>query len=109
MLLSTKTRLTPIFYPHNTQVIGETIFHIPQGYTVDFVPKDYKLTTDIMELDKSYQKEGGTVIVNDLVLTKRAEIPADRYKEVQDFWNEYYKHNDQYIILKTVKDASTGK
>ncbi|MBI3314919.1 MAG: transglutaminase domain-containing protein, partial [Candidatus Omnitrophica bacterium] len=99
-------RVYPIFVASNTLVKNTNTYHVPEGYQVNFVPKDYQMGIDFMDVSADYRKDGQTVVVNTLTRMKRARVSPQRYGEVKAFRNELYKKNDQYIVLKAKSQVS---
>jgi|GEM_PF-207834 len=99
-------RVYPIFVASNTLVKNTNTYHVPEGYQVNFVPQDYQLGVDFMDVSADYRKDGQTVVVNSLTRMKRARVAPQRYGEVKALRNELYKKNDQYIVLKAVSQVS---
>ncbi len=97
---SQEHRKYPIFSPSNSLIKNINIYHIPDGFKVDFVPSNYSLTIDLMEVSANYLKKEDTVEVDSAYLIKRTTIPVERYSQVRDFRKELFTKSDQYIILK---------
>ena len=47
---SEDTRHYPIFVPTNSLIINRNTYHIPEGLKISFVPQDYNLETDFMQV-----------------------------------------------------------
>ncbi len=95
-----KDRTNPIFLPINSLIRHRNIYHVPDDYKVDFIPANYKLSFDFVDISAEYTSKSGMVTVDTVYRLKRATVPAKRYAEVKKFRNEVYKKNDQYIVLK---------
>jgi len=94
------SRLYPIFFPTNSIIKTTFVYHIGEGLKVDFVPKDYQMSFDFVDVSANYKHQENTITVNSIYRIKRATIPPGRYKEVKDFRDALDSKNDQYIILK---------
>lgn len=103
---ASKDRQFPIFYPSNSLIENTNIYHVPEGFKVDFVPANYALNIDFAQVSGDFRQSADSVTVNTVYRLKRARIESKRYGEVRKFRQELYKKNDQYIILKKKSTAS---
>ena len=67
---------------------------------MDFVPADYDLQTNFMQVTTKYTQGDDTVTVESIYRLKRAILPAQGYADVKKFRDELDKKNEQYIVLK---------
>ena len=67
---------------------------------INFVPPDYDLNTDFMEVSVKYTRGDGTITVESSYRLKRAAIPVQGYAELKKFREDMDKKNDLYIVLK---------
>ncbi|MBI4308946.1 MAG: DUF3857 and transglutaminase domain-containing protein [Candidatus Omnitrophica bacterium] len=93
-------RKHPIFLPSNSLIKNTNVYHVPEGYKVDFVPENYKLGIDFVDVSADYANGGSAVTVNTEYRMKRASMPPQRYGQVKQFRDELTKKDDQYIVLK---------
>jgi hypothetical protein len=99
-------RLNPIFVPSNTVIKNQNTYHVPEGFKVSFVPSNYSLGIDFMDVSVNYLNKDATVEINSLFRTKRATMPVERYAQIRDFRKELFKKMDQYIVFKKNADIS---
>jgi len=104
---SAQERKYPIFVPANSLIRNTNTYHVPDGYKIDFVPQDFKMSIDFVDVSANYDAKGDSVTVNTVYRMKRALIPAQRYPEIRDFRKELSKKSDQYIILRQRSHASS--
>lgn len=90
----------PIFVPTNSLIKNSNTYHIANGLKVDFVPADYDLQTNFMQVTTKYTQGDNTVTVESIYRLKRAVLPAQAYAEVKKFRDELDKKSQQYIVLK---------
>ncbi len=90
----------PIFVPTNSLIINRNTYHIPEGLKINFVPPDYNLETDFMQVSVKYTKGDGTITVESVYHLKRATIPVQGFADVKKFRDELDKKNELYIVLK---------
>ncbi len=106
---SSKDRKFPLFIPNNSLIKNTNTYHIPAGYVIDFLPADYDLGIDFLDVSMHYTKGDAQVVVDGVSRMKRATVSSSRYEEVKAFRNELYKKNDQYIVLKKTNVSSEAK
>ncbi len=97
---SEDNRSYPIFIPTNSLIISRNTYHIPNSLEISFVPRDFSLATDFMQVTSKYTRGDGTITVENIYHLKRAAIPVQGYAGVKNFSDELAKKNEQYIILK---------
>jgi ATP-dependent DNA helicase PIF1 len=97
---SESTRHYPVFIPTNSLIVNRNTYHIPEGLKISFVPQDYKLSTDFMEVTTKYIKGDGTITVESIYHLKRAVIPPQGFADVKKFRDELDKKDELYIVLK---------
>ena len=97
---SENKRHYPIFVPTNSLIINRNTYHIPENLKINFIPPDYNLGTDFMQVSTKYTKGDGTITVESAYHLKRATIPVQGYADVKKFRDELNKMNELYIVLK---------
>jgi len=97
---SEDTRFFPIFIPTNSLIINRNTYHIPDSLKINFVPQDYSLATDFMQVTTKYTKGDGTITVESICHLKRATIPVQGFAGVKKFREELGAKNDLYVILQ---------
>lgn len=100
-------RQYPVFLPTNSLIVNSNVYHVPEGYKIDFLPKDYNLRIDFAEVTGAYKvDQEGAISVDTEYRMQRAKVPAERYKEITDFREALFKKNDQYVVLKKKEQTS---
>ncbi len=100
---SASQRTYSIFLPTNALIENVNIYHVPEGFEVDFLPKDYALAIDFIDVRAQYAARGDTVSVHTTYRMQRATVLPERYPEVKNFRNALYQKNEQYVVLKKKK------
>ncbi len=95
-----ESRQYPIFVSANSVIKSNNTYRIPDGFKVDFVPANYSLDTDLMNVSVNYFKKDNTVEINSIYNTKRCSIVPEHYQEVRNFRKELAPKNNQYVVLK---------
>ena len=100
------SRHYPILVPTNSLIINRNTYHIPDSLKLNFVPEDYNLSTDFMQVAVKYIKGDGTITVESTYHLKRALIPAQGFAGIKKFREELDAKNNLYIILKMKSNVS---
>ncbi len=98
---SAKERTYPVFIPNDEMHRILIVYSIPEGYEVDYTPKDFSLKNDAFVLKRKTVVGDGHVDVNYLFWTKRARVPRARYKDILKVWRVYDREIRNAIILKS--------
>lgn len=104
--LQDENRETPLFFPTQMRVHHVNVYHIPEGYEVDFLPESYELKSDFMETIVKYRRDENVVTVDALYRTKRMRVPVNRYNEIKAFRANLLNKNEQYVVLKRSSSLS---
>ena len=78
-----------------------TIFHLPDGFTVDNLPPlmELKNPLAIYKNEIQFDKASNTLIVHTHLVLKKNIIEAREYNEIATFFQTVNKHQNQKIIL----------
>jgi hypothetical protein len=97
---SESKRHYPIFVPTNSLIINRNTYHIPDSLKVNFVPPDYDLKTDFMQVSVKYSRGDGTITTESIYRLKRSSVPMQAFEEVKKFREDLNKKNELYIVLQ---------
>jgi len=103
---SDKQRQYPVFVPNNSVIKNSNTYHVPEGFKINFVPSNYSLSGDLMEMTTNYSQKDNLIEIDSTYRIKRCSVPVERYPQLRDFRMELSKKTDQYIILKKSSDIS---
>lgn len=95
-----KERKMPIFYSGNSLNEEITVYQIPKGYIISYVPKDLNLDNGFFSIKREYIREQDEIKVTERTRYKRTELPKEDYAKIKDFYNELPAKTQQRIILK---------
>lgn len=99
-----ETRLFPIdfIYPRNEYY--NILFKIPEGYEVDFLPKQMKLATDEKEFEFSYlyTKNQNTIEFYITFNINQTLFPSDYFDVIKPLFNDVFLKMNEKIILKKI-------
>lgn len=95
-----KERSYPLFVPYNSTVLISGSYKIPQSYKVDYIPANFTLENDLMELSRKMAYKDGKIFFRYGFKTKRGQMPIARYGEMIKLWDQFYQQISKSIILK---------
>lgn len=95
-------RKLPVEYPFTDQVMLSVNLTLPEGYTVDELPKPLTIKTEDGQSTCRYGvalKENKLVINYSFVSNKLLYLP-DEYTGLQNFWKVIAEKNNETVVLK---------
>lgn len=95
-----KERKNPIFYPTNSIDEEVTIYRIPKGYSVSYVPQNLNLDIGFFKLTREYVKENNEIKITEASLYKRTQLPKEDYQKVKQFFDQLPTKTQQRILVK---------
>ena len=96
-----KDRVKPIFCRWNSMKEETSVYRVPSGYEISYIPPDLHLNGGFFNLDRTYVKEGDGIIVNETFRLKRMELPKEDYDKLKTFFDDLPTKSQQRIIIKT--------
>ena len=95
-----KEREHPIFFPINSLNEVTTIYRIPKGYVISYVPPDLNLDIGFFSIKRGYIKGQNEVKVTEVTQFKRMQLPKEDYDKVKQFFNQLPVKTHQRIMVK---------
>lgn len=95
-----KDRELPIEYDYQNVYETETVMIIPDGYKVDYIPENYELNSDLLDVTISYLLEGNSVTYNHSITTKFIELSKVQQDEINAMIDEVSINYKEVIALK---------
>jgi len=95
-----KDRELPIEYDYKNVYETETIMIIPDDYVVEYIPENYELNSDLMDVTISYLLEGNSVRYNHSITTKFIELSKLQQDEINAMIDEVSVNYKEVIALK---------
>ncbi|MCU7613330.1 transglutaminase-like domain-containing protein [Chryseobacterium sp. GMJ5] len=77
------------------------VLEIPEGYAVEEMPKNKKITTDDKEIEYSYiaEQKGNKIEVTSITKVASSEYPKEYYPAFKQIWGVASKQENQVISL----------
>ena len=101
-----ETRNLPIDYEYRDRTFYRFSLEIPEGYTVDQLPKAHNEFCSVARQSSFSLRsalEGNSVIVQFNLNINTARIPASGYREFRTFWEKLGGAERSFIVLKKVQ------
>ncbi len=97
-----ENRKLDFFFECPFQKIDTTVIILPEGYKVDAIPKEKQLKCEFANYATSYRyDEVKNVVISTATMTlTRHRIPAAKYAEVKNFFDEVILDDSQKIVIK---------
>jgi hypothetical protein len=99
---SQEGRFWPIVEENASQTESVTVYHLPDGFTIEDVPADVNLVGPLQEYHRKIEKsaDGKTLTVTSTVVERPGKVPAADYKKVKGYYDEMLKTTDDQIVLR---------
>ncbi len=101
-----ETRMLPIDYEYRDRTFYRLELEIPEGYTVDQLPKahnEFYTAASQSRFSMRGGQEGNRVIVQFNLNMNTTRIPASGYREFRTFWEKLGEAERSFIVLKKVQ------
>ncbi|EJL69805.1 DUF3857 domain-containing protein [Chryseobacterium populi] len=97
----TEARKYPIDFISAYTKIKKVILEIPEGYSIEEMPKNKKIVTDDKEIEYSYimEKKGNTLEVTSTTKVMSPDYPKEYYPAFKQIWGVASKNENQVISL----------
>ncbi|MFP3593824.1 transglutaminase-like domain-containing protein [Chryseobacterium sp. SIMBA_038] len=81
--------------------VKKVVLEIPEGYTIEELPKSKKIVTEDKEIAYSYviEQKGNTLEIISTTTVKSADYPKDYYPAFKQIWGVASKSENQVISL----------
>jgi hypothetical protein len=98
-----EARKLPVEFPFPYEEKINITLTIPEGYTVDEIPKPERIVFDD-QIDFSYliQQNHDKVQLAVRFILKTSIIPVQEYNQLRDFWSKVFAKKNEFITLKKI-------
>lgn len=79
------------------------IMEIPEGYQVDYLPRNSRVSTDIFEMDYSATNLNDKLIVVMAFLLKKAVYKPEEYTKLREFYARIVDKAGEKVVLKRIE------
>ena len=100
---SKKERKNPVFHHANQLQEVTTVYKIPEGFRISYVPKNLDLDIGFFSYRREYEKKEKELVITETTRFKRMELPAKEYPRIRGFFDRYPKEVNQRIVFKKIK------
>lgn len=98
-LSTEKDRKFDIDYPHNFLDADTILITIPQGYTIETMPKNIAIKNKFGEFNATYSFEGSTIRYIRYYQRHSQRYPASDYLELTKFYEDMFKADRAKMVL----------
>ncbi|UKB85489.1 DUF3857 and transglutaminase domain-containing protein [Chryseobacterium sp. MEBOG06] len=97
----TEARKFPIDFGAPTTKVKKVILEIPEGYTIEEMPKEKKIVTEDKEIEYTYyvEKKENKLEVTSTMKVASADYPKEYYSAFKQIWGVASKFENQVISL----------
>jgi hypothetical protein len=95
-----RTYPVDLMYPYMRSY--NCIMAIPEGYQVDYLPRNSRISTDVYEMDYSATNQNDTLIVVLTFLLKKAVYRPDEYTKLREFYGRIVEKAAEKVVLKRI-------
>lgn len=97
----TEARKYPIDFGAPTTTIKKVTLEIPEGYTIEELPKNKRIVTDDKEIEYSYmiEQKGNKLEIISTTKVSSADYPKEYYPAFKQIWGVASKQENQVISL----------
>jgi len=81
----------------------EIIFELPEGFRVEYLPKDIHMDSKWMEFFVEYRTQGRNIYFKQTKIIKERKIELKDYHLFREFYQELLKRINQRIVLKKIR------
>ncbi|MBP2616110.1 transglutaminase-like domain-containing protein [Chryseobacterium jejuense] len=96
-----EVRKYPIDFGAPTTKVKKVTLEIPEGYTIEELPKNKRIVTDDKQIEYSYmiEQKGNKLEVTSTTKISSADYPKEYYPAFKQIWGVASKHENQVISL----------
>ncbi len=94
-----KRRTYPVDMVYPKKRFYETVVKIPEGYQVDFLPKNQKINNELFELNYSVTPTEGKITVQFGYTFKKTLYTSSQYSKVKFYYGEILNKGNEKIVL----------
>ena len=98
-ILTQSSRTYPIDMIYPSKKTYTSAITIPDGYTVDFLPAEDKVTNDLFDLDYSAVSDGKKINITFSYTFKSSVYAPSNYSKIKYYFSEIVKKGNEKVVL----------
>ncbi|MDD2798483.1 MAG: DUF3857 and transglutaminase domain-containing protein [Bacteroidales bacterium] len=99
--LKQNVRTYPMDMTYSKKRTFQSTVTIPDGFKIEYLPRDKKLANDLFELNYSIQSDEKNILIQFDYFFKKAIYTADQYSQIKYYFNEIVsKGTDKIVLVK---------
>lgn len=95
-----KERRQSFFFSHNSIIERDTVFRVPEGFGVFYVPADLKLDGPYLTFSRVFDRTPSGVTVKESLRTRRLIMPKEALGDLREFRAELSRLSRQRIVFR---------
>jgi hypothetical protein len=95
-----ETRQFPIYYRYQHEVEDRVTLHVPEGYTVENLPKPVKIDLGALAYTSRHEKNGSALTFQRKLSVRTIVIGAEHYAKVRKFYGDLVAADHDAVILR---------
>lgn len=95
-------RKTNFSIPFDYADDDEIIYTLPKGLSIEFLPKDVKISSEFGEYSASFSMQGSTITYKRIQIMNSKVFPAEKYNEYVDFYKKIYQADKLKAVLTKI-------
>ena len=95
-------RKTDFAIPFDYSDEDEISYTLPKGFSVEFLPKDVKLTSEFGEYSATFTSTGNTITYKRKQVMTSEKFPASKYNEYVDFYKKIYQADKLKAVITKI-------
>ena len=95
-------RKTNFSIPFDYADDDEIFYTLPKGLSLEFLPKNVKLTSEFGEYSASFSTQGNTIVYKRTQIMNAKVFPAEKYNEYVDFYKKIYQADKLKAVLTKI-------
>lgn len=97
-----ENRRTPFSLPYGFKDTDQVVYTLPEGYKVEFVPKDIILESEFGTYMAKAVVKDNTIIYTRVQMVNSKKYAPEKYKDLVDFYKKIYLADKQKAILAKI-------
>jgi hypothetical protein len=97
-----KDRKLPIEYDYKQTYESKVAFTIPDHFNVEYIPEDYELKSDLLDVHISYKQEGNKINYIHSITTKYIELNKSQQEEINNMIDQVSVNYKEVISIKKI-------
>lgn len=95
-----KDRELPIEYDYKQVYESNVSFVLPDNFTVDYIPQDFVINSDLLDVNIYYKQEGNNIKYTHTITTKYIELDKEQQNEINKIIDQVSINYKEVVSIK---------